>query len=72
MTARHKGKFCKVPDGYVPGSWAEMTAKREYERGMKDAPVTTRTVHHYDASPNHYHWGYMLLAFALGVLVGCA
>ena len=46
--------------------------KAGYERGMKDASVTTRTFHHYEASPNHYHWGWMLLMLALGVLAGWA
>ncbi|MDE2105546.1 MAG: hypothetical protein KGL39_50435 [Patescibacteria group bacterium] len=52
---RYKGKFCRVPDGYVK---------------LADTPQTTRTIHHYEPSADHYHWGWMILTFGLGALGG--
>ncbi|MGB9154393.1 MAG: hypothetical protein WCD70_15045 [Alphaproteobacteria bacterium] len=55
MTARHKGKFCKIPDGYIKRS---------------ECPSMKTHYHHYDPSPFHYHWAWMLVTFALGVVAG--
>ena len=65
---RHKGKFCKVPEGYVSIERYESLredihafAANEYNRGLSEGAQKSEAT--------HFHYGYIILAFVLGCIV---